>query len=149
MGQHGVGTALVAARHGAHAGGQFLQLEGLDQVVVGAGIQAGDTVGGGIAGGQHDHRGGVAAAAQRAQHAQAGARLGRLARFVRQAQVQQQQVEVFGRQRGMGGRHVVDPVHRMALQAQGLTQAVADHAVVFGEQQAHRVGRCQGRACER
>ena len=133
MAQHGLSAALVAARHRAHAGGQLFQLEGLDQIVVGSGVQAGHAVGGGIAGGQHDHRGGVAAAAQRAQHAQAGARLGGLAGLVGQAQVEQQQVEVLGRQRGIRRRHVINPVHRMAFQAQGLAQAVADHAVVFGQ----------------
>jgi len=35
---------------------QLLQREGLDEVVVGAGVEAGDAVGHGIARGEHEHR---------------------------------------------------------------------------------------------
>lgn len=42
---------------GADAGEQLIEDEGLGQVVVGAGIQAGDAIGGRVAGGQHEDGG--------------------------------------------------------------------------------------------
>ena len=43
------------------------------------------------------------------------------------------QPEVFGAERGLGGGGVAHPVHGVALLAQGVAQALADHAVVFDQ----------------
>ena len=42
--EDGRGLAALAAQHGAHAGQQFADLEGLEDVVIGAGVQSGDAV---------------------------------------------------------------------------------------------------------
>ena len=56
--------AAAAAQQGAHAGDQLVERERLDQVVVGAGVEAGDAVGDGVARREHQHR---HAGARRAQ----------------------------------------------------------------------------------
>ena len=48
----------------AQPGQQLTEVERLDQVVIRAGVQPGDPVGGGVPRGQHQHRRGRAAAAQ-------------------------------------------------------------------------------------
>ena len=137
--EHRFAAAGVAAQHGAHAGVQLVELERLDEVVVGAGVQAGDAVAERVARGEHDHRRRVLARAQRAQHVEAAAPLLR----VGQAEVEQHEVEALRRERRVRGPRVVDPVDRIALVAQGLAQAVADHAVVFDQQQSHGVASLQ------
>jgi hypothetical protein len=50
-----VGPERRAAQEGADAGGELLVLEGLREVVIGAGLEADDLIGHGIEGGQHEH----------------------------------------------------------------------------------------------
>ncbi len=64
-----------------------------------------------------------------AQHVQAVA-LG-------QAQVEQHQVVGLGAQRRIGHHAVAHPVHRVVLGAQGVEHGLADHGVVFDQQQSH------------
>ena len=52
----------------------------------------------------------------------------------------EQQVETFAAECGLGRGGVSHPVDGMAFLAQRGAQALADHAVVFYEQQAHGVG---------
>ena len=132
MRQQRHGATGLATQHRADARAQFVQVEGLDQIVVGAGIEAGDAVAGAVAGGEHDHRGGVAASAQPAQHVQAVA--------LRQTQVEQHQIEALAGQRALRRGGIAHPVDRMAFHAQRRAQRVADHAVVFHQQEAHRHG---------
>ena len=54
--QHLVGGGVDAAQQRAHAREQLLEREGLDDVVVRAGVEAGDAVADGVARGQHQHR---------------------------------------------------------------------------------------------
>jgi hypothetical protein len=64
----------------------------------------------------------------------------------RQAEVEQHEVEALARQRRVRCRRIAHPVDRVALEAQRAAQAFADHAVVFHQQQAHRlvvVARCR------
>jgi hypothetical protein len=56
---------------------------------------------------------------------------------LRQAEVEQHQVEALGRQRAAGGAAVAHPVDGVAGLAQRAAQALADHPVVFDEQQSH------------
>ena len=58
-------------------------------------------------------------------------------RAPRQPEVEQEQVNSFGSERGACRRHVIDPVDRVAFEPQRMAQAVADHAVVFHQQQPH------------
>lgn len=55
--RHGGLAAALAAQHAVDARHQLTGFEGLGDVVVGAQVQAANAVGGGIAGGQQDHRG--------------------------------------------------------------------------------------------
>jgi len=99
---------------------------------VGPCIEPGDPVAEAVARGQHDHRRRIVAGTHGAQHVEAVA--------ARQAEVEQHEVEALARQRAERRRRVAHPVDREALQPQRATQAVADHAVVFHQQQAHRQG---------
>ncbi len=56
---------------------------------------------------------------------------------VGQAQVEQQQVEGLGAQRGPAGGQRPGGVHRMALAAQVGHQAVGDPAIVFEHEHTH------------
>jgi hypothetical protein len=137
----------VAAQHGAHARAQFLEFEGLEQVVVSACVQAADPVLQRIACGDDDDRRGHAACAHPAQHVQAIA--------PGQTQIEQHEVDRLGAQGVLGGTAVTHPVHRPAFLAQGRPQAVADHLIVFNQKQTHdnwsaRLARSscpQGRRC--
>ena len=59
-----------AAQQGLQSGQQLGQVEGLDHVVVSAGLQPGDPVFQRVARGQQQHRQGRLALAQMAQHAE-------------------------------------------------------------------------------
>src|SRR5262249_3031301 len=68
--QHRLGVGLDAAQQDAQAGQQLGEGEGLDQVVVGAGVQAGDAVLDGVASGQDENGRGPARPAQVGQDLQ-------------------------------------------------------------------------------
>ncbi|MNO92222.1 hypothetical protein D3C76_837900 [compost metagenome] len=125
-----LGPPGAAPEQGAQAGLELVEVERLDQIVVGAGIQPGDAVAGGVAGGEHQHWNGGAAGAQALQHAQAVQ--------ARQAEVEQQQVEGFLAQGVQGAGAVLQPVDGVALLAQAGAHAFAEGDVVFHEQQAHQ-----------
>src|SRR6202789_564760 len=72
--------------HQTHAGGDLVQIEGLDDVIVGTGVEPRDSVLDFVASRQNDDRRGVAALAQLAQHLDAVA--------VRQPKIEQHQVEM-------------------------------------------------------
>ncbi len=128
------GAARLAAHDRAHAREQFVELERLDDVVVGAGVESAHAARQGVARRDDDDRRAVAARAHRLQHRDAVA--------LRQAEVEQDEVEALGREGVLGGAAIAHPVDGEAGLAQRLAQAFADHAVVFGEQQAHtNVGR--------
>src|SRR5207248_1354016 len=61
---HDAVVRAAAAQQGPEPGEDLLDVEGLDHVVVGAGVEAGDTVGGLDEGGQHEDRRAVALGAQ-------------------------------------------------------------------------------------
>jgi hypothetical protein len=130
---HGMRAAVTAADHRAHPGQQLAELVGLDQVVVGADVQAGHAVVQAIAGREDQHRRLVAPAAGLAQHLRA-IQLG-------QAQVQQHAGVVAVVQRALRQQAVLDPVHRPAVRVQGVAQALSDHLVVFDQQHAHGFSR--------
>ena len=109
-----------AARHRVHPGQQFVQVERLDQVVVGTGLQAADAVADLVARGQHDHRPGQPARPPVAQQVQAVA--------VGQLQVQQRQCP------GRGGTRLGDaarPLHPVAGGHQMVDHRLAEVVVVF------------------
>ena len=103
--EHRLAAPGMAPQHGADARVQLVELEGLDQVVVGTGVEPRDAVA--------------------------------VLRGVGQTEVEQHEIEALGGERRVRRRRVIDPVDRVPLLAQRQTQAVADHPVVFDEQQSH------------
>ncbi len=116
------------AQH-AQARQQFVEVERLDQIVVGAAVQAADPVGDLVAGGEDHHRRIVLPCAQAAQHFHAVA--------PRQAQIEQHRVEVRALQSLQGQPAVAHPIDRIGLAPEVAAQAFAEHGVVFHEQQVH------------
>ena len=125
-------AAGAAAQQRADPRRELGQLERLDDVVVGARVEALDAIGDRVARGDDQHRPRVAAPAQRAQHVEAF--------LARQPEVEQHEVvDVLG-ERHFGGAAVAHPVDREAVLPQTAADRLADHRVVFGEQQAHPAG---------
>jgi hypothetical protein len=130
--EHGLGAPGGAAQQGADAGLEFVQIVGLEHIVVGPRIEAADAILHGIARGGHEYGRTVMPRAGATQHLQS-VELG-------QAQIEQHEVIVLGAPRGVGHRAVAHPVHGVAFAAQGIEHAFADHHVVFNEQQSHGLG---------
>ena len=105
------------------------QLERLDHVVVGAGVEPGDAIGDGVARGDDQHRTRVAAPAHAAQHVETF--------LARQPEVEQHEVVHVLGERELGRAAVAHPVDGEAVLAQSAADRLADHRVVFGEEQAH------------
>jgi D-alanyl-D-alanine carboxypeptidase/D-alanyl-D-alanine-endopeptidase (penicillin-binding protein 4) len=124
-----LGASGLAARECAHAGRQLLQIEGLDEVIVGAGVEPGHAVGHRIACSGDENGNGAAAFTQGAQHGQAI--------LLRQAQVQQQHGVVLGAQGHVGRLAVLHPVDGEAVLAQTLAHGFSHHGIVFHQQYAH------------
>ena len=129
MGDDGVGVAGVAPPHRADAGGEFGEVEGLHQIVVGAGVQAVDAVRHLIECREDDDGCYLAAAAQCLEEGEAEA--------VGQHEVEQHQVEGGAGQRI--ARHVEahHPVDRMAVGGDLVTDGGAQYGVVLDQQDSH------------
>jgi 16S rRNA (guanine527-N7)-methyltransferase len=125
----GLGTAGLAAQQGPDPSRQLVQVERLDQVVIGAGVEPLDAIGDGIASGDDQNRQSLASGAQCLQHLQAV--------FSRKPQVQQGEVERLGAQDTISGFAVVDPVDGKAVSLQARANGLADHRVVFDQEQSH------------
>src|SRR5829696_2943819 len=115
----------TAAQQGPHAGQQLLALEGLDQVVVGAGVQPLDPGLDGVAGGQDEDRD-VVAIAQPAGHVDA-VQSG-------EAQVEDDHVWREGGGGVQGGLAVAGHPDLVALDAQGALQGLSDLVVVLDDE---------------
>jgi len=126
MFQHRLRAPLAAAQQGTHAGLEFFHIEGLDQVIIGTGIQAGDALGGAVAGGEDQHRQVVLLGAQLLQQVQAIE--------ARQAEVEQQQIEAF-RAQGMQGRNaILQPIQGVAFNAQCHANPLAKGTIIFDKE---------------
>ncbi len=122
--------AAGAAQQRAQPGEDLLDVEGLDHVVVGAGVQARDAVGGLHEGGEHEDGGPVALGAQHPADLEAVD-----ARHHHVEDEHVRRVPVRLRQR----LHTVrDRRHPVPLQRQRTLQGMTDGTVVFGEQ--HSLG---------
>ena len=131
--QAGSGHAVRAAHQRAQARRQFAQIDGLDDVVVGAAVQALDARVDGIARGQHQHRRAHALGANGGQRVQPV--------LARQAQIEHRRLVLSRQQLALGGDAIAHPVDRKAMLAQTRLQARAEQFVVFSQQHAH--GRSQ------
>lgn len=111
------------------AGGEFAQVEGLEQVVIGARLQAVDAVGHRVPRGEDQHGNFQALAALLLQQLEAI--------FVRQAEVEHHDVERCGlehRPGGCGRGHALD---RKALGTEAGHDTAGDQFVVFTDQYVH------------
>ena len=113
----------VPADQRAHAGAEFVEIEGLDEVIVGAGVQPLHAIGDGIARGDDQHRHRVAACAQALEHIEAVA--------LRQAEVEQHQVVGLAADRGQRRFAVLHPVDGETIGAQRFPHALGDHPIIF------------------
>jgi hypothetical protein len=120
-----VGAAGVTTEHRAHARAEFVEVEGLHQVVVGTTVESEDPVGDRIAGGDHQYRDAMGCPPELGEQFEAG--------FSGEAEVEQQHLVAGGGQSQFGGPAIAHPVDRVAILAQALLNALADHRVVFDE----------------
>jgi hypothetical protein len=116
----GVAAAAGAANQGAQACLQFEQIEGLGQVVVGAGVEPGDLVGAAVARREDQYRQRIAAFAQVLQHRQTIA--------LRQAEVENAGLIGVVEQRQACGFAVTHPVDGVVGQLQAGTYAVTSRS---------------------
>ena len=122
-------TTLGTARERPDARGKFVQIEGLDEVIVGARVQTFHTIGDGIARGEHQHRQGLAAASQGGENIQSA--------FLRQPEVEQHHIVGLRHHRGLGGGAIAHPVHAVAFALESKAHALRDHRVILDQQQPH------------
>ena len=118
-----------AARKGAQAGQQFLEVEGLHQVIVGAGIEAGHAVVHGIARGQHQDG--------RAESRGAQFAADRVPVLQGQHDVQDHQVVVVDGGLVERAFAIAGDIHRVGLFAQALGDESGNTGFVFHQQNPH------------
>ena len=116
-------------QQGAQPGQQLFGMEGLGQIVVGAGVKAGHLLAPGAAGGEDKHRRGLAVAPPPLQH--------RDAVDLGQAKVEDHRVIGLGVAQEVGLFAVGGVVDRIVGVAQRLLQLAGQIGIVFGEQNAH------------
>ncbi len=126
----GRGAAPLAAQRRTHAGQQFRDFERLDQIIVGAEVEAANAFFERVARADDQHRQVLAPPAQIAQQ------LGAVAPG--QAQIEQHQVVGRGRERRCGLSRIDGPVDRVRGVPQRLFQGRADHSIVFDQQDPHQ-----------
>src|SRR5580692_8465196 len=124
-----VAASRRAAHHRAHAGGYFVKVKGLDDVIVGAGIQSCDAMLDFIARRENDYGRRIAALSQLAQHVDAVA--------MRKTEVEQHHVEDRPLQRAGSALAVAHPINGKSALAQRRLQTLRNHRVVLNEQYAH------------
>src|SRR3954451_15761396 len=128
-GQRGGAARRPAAQQRAHAGQQLLALEGLDEVVVGARVEALDARLQRVASGEHEDRD-VAVGAQPLGHLHAVQ--------AREAEVEQDDIGHVGPGVAQRALSVADEADLVALQAQGTLQRLGDLDIVFHDEHAGR-----------
>ena len=129
MAQQRIALRLAASEQRAQARLQFPQVERLNEVVVGAGIQPGDAVRHGVARRQDEHRHGIAGGAQALQHLHAGQ--------LRQAEVEHHRIVGLAGQCQLPLAAVLRPVDGEAGLHEAGADAVAEEPVVFDEKDSH------------
>ena len=117
------------SRQRPHPRLQLGECKGFGHIVICAQVEPLDPLFDGIRGRQNQHRQSGFAGAQTAQYLEPG--------HHRQIQIENQQVEILGRERVVGGLSVVDAIRHVAGLAQRARQAIGQHTVIFGEQDTH------------
>ena len=127
--QYRLRLPLAATNQGAQAGVELLQGEGLDHVVVGAGIEADHPIVQRIAGGEDQHRQFVSFTPQLAQQAEAI--------DVGQVEIEDQGGELVALEGCQSGQPLLQPVHRIAAMAQCILHTIPQHHIIFYQQDPH------------
>jgi hypothetical protein len=125
-----VALALTAAHQGPQPGLELLQVEGLGEVVVGAGVQPRHALAHRPAGGEHQHRGRVIAAAQPRQHLQTV--------DVGQREVEHEGVEAPPLAQGQRLQAVAAGNHGEPARRQRAPQRLHQAQIVLDQQHVHR-----------
>lgn len=123
------GSARFAAQERPDPRGQLIEVEGLDQIVVGSRVESLHPVGDCVPGRDDEYRQSGMTRPQALQHVQPVP--------PGQPQVEQEQIELLGAQHLLGGIALVHPIDREAIAPQTGTNRLADHRVIFNEQQSH------------
>ncbi|MNZ11343.1 hypothetical protein D3C78_282060 [compost metagenome] len=124
-----LGPPGTAPEQGAQAGLELVEVERLDQVIVGAGIQASDAVFGCIARGKDQNRQAVAPRPHPAQQLDATQ--------PRQPEVEDHQVECFVLQGMQPAQAIAQPVEGIALLAQPVADPLTQSGIILNQQQPH------------
>jgi len=128
-----VGIARIAAGDGRQPRRQLAEVEGLDQIVVGAGVEAIDTPGNLVHRGEDDDRRGAAALAQAPEEIEAAA--------IGQVEVEQDQLERHASKRVAGFVEAPDPIDGMPIAGDVVMHRLAQARIVLDQQYAHDVPR--------
>ena len=129
--EHVAIEAVAAPDQRAHARLELGELERLDQIVVGTGVEPGDAIRDRIGGGDDQDR--------RRRRAAAKSREDLPSRDARQAEVEDDELERLRAQCGIGGRAITGPVDGVPAMAQVLDNRIAEQRIVFGHQNSQRV----------
>ena len=128
-GQLGGGIARGAADQGAQPGDQFLGLERLGDIVVGAGIEAGHLVRPAVARGEHQDRGGLAFLAPAVEHGQPV--------DLRQAEIEDDRVILLVGAEIEALLAIGGEIHRIARAFQRVAELLPQVRLILDDQQSH------------
>jgi hypothetical protein len=135
------GLASRATDQRAQACGEFVEIDGLLDLVVGAGIEAPDAVIDRIPRRQDEHR--------RSHPPRALARDQRQAVDARQPEIDDSGREGGTAERELRGDAVADPVDVESTLAQPGLQRIAEQRIVFDDEDAHSLANRRGASCNR
>ena len=125
------GPGLGSPRERAQAGGELLVRERLDEVVVGAGVEARDAVVDGVSGGEHQDRELAAVLPEPARDVEAG--------HVREPDVEDHGLDARRRVGQLQRRLAVGrDLHHVAVVLEQAAEDALETRVVLDEQQVHR-----------
>ena len=107
-----------------------MKVDWLDNIVVSTQIQAKDSIRHRVTGRQYQHRCNNPAPTQSLQHLQPV--------FLRQSNIQHRCSVIASAQFTLGGNAIANPIHLKTKLTQTCTQAVAQHRVIFSQQNSHQ-----------
>src|SRR6185312_15479555 len=135
MGDHGLLYRRLAPQQGTYVGEQFIEAEGLGQVIVGAEVETLDAILHRVARAEDEHGLVEAGAAPFREQVQAVA--------VGQAEVENDHVIVGFGQRIAGLPAGADPAHRVGAFAEPLLEKLAETLLVFDDENLHGAPACR------
>lgn len=118
-----------SAEEGADAGEQFGEGEGFDEVIIGPGFEAVDTIADGITGGEHEDAGGGPGVAELGKDIETI--------FAGEQDIQDEEVVKIGGSEVEAVLSVIGVVHLEAFLAQAADEEASDLGIVFDEEDSH------------